>query len=98
MIKFSKLFIPMLAIAAFTSCQEASPLQEGNKITRYDRPEASILKGAQIAEGAQYFYTSGLVAPVKDADATPGTYERYGNTYEHQRRIRFSDFSYTQRA
>jgi len=51
-------------------------------IVRYDRPDAAILRGVYIPKGAEYFYTSGLVAPVKDENASPGTYGRYGNTYE----------------
>jgi enamine deaminase RidA (YjgF/YER057c/UK114 family) len=80
--KISKFFIPILILSFFYSCQQASDLQDSNKVTRFDRPDASILKGAHIAEGAEYFYTSGLVAPVKDADAAQGTYQRYGDTYE----------------
>jgi enamine deaminase RidA (YjgF/YER057c/UK114 family) len=51
-------------------------------IIRFDRPDASILRGVYIPKGKEYFYTSGLVAPVKDESAVPGTYGRYGNTYE----------------
>ncbi|MFD2201535.1 RidA family protein [Shivajiella indica] len=51
-------------------------------IIRYDRPDASILRGVYIPKGKEYFYTSGLVAPVKDENAEPGTYGRYGDTYE----------------
>jgi enamine deaminase RidA (YjgF/YER057c/UK114 family) len=51
-------------------------------IVRYDRPDAAILRGVFIPKGAEYFYTSGLVAPVKDENAASGSYGRYGNTYE----------------
>jgi enamine deaminase RidA (YjgF/YER057c/UK114 family) len=51
-------------------------------IVRYDRPDASILKGVYIPKGKEYFYTSGLVAPIKDESARVGSPERYGNTYE----------------
>lgn len=84
-----KLFVLLFSLAVFTSCSQ----QEGNVnnqqeeeqedfIVRYDRPDASILRGVYIPEGKEYFYTSGLVAPVKDENAAPGTYARYGNTYE----------------
>ncbi|SMD43082.1 Enamine deaminase RidA, house cleaning of reactive enamine intermediates, YjgF/YER057c/UK114 family [Aquiflexum balticum DSM 16537] len=59
--------------------------QENTKeefIVRYDRPEASILKGVYIPKGKEYFYTSGLVAPIKDESAPIGSPERYGDTYE----------------
>lgn len=64
------------------SCQTASDNHDAKNIIRYDRPDASILKGVFIPEGKELFYTSGLVAPVKDENAESGTYERYGNTYE----------------
>ena len=51
-------------------------------IIRYDRPDASILRGVYIPKEKEHFYTSGLVAPVKDENAVPGTYGRYGDTYE----------------
>lgn len=51
-------------------------------IVRYDRPDASILRGVYIPKGKEYFYTSGLVAPIKDENAPTGSEERYGNTYE----------------
>lgn len=56
--------------------------QEEEYIIRYDRPDASILRGVYIPKGREYFYTSGLVAPVKEENAIPGTYGRYGDTYE----------------
>lgn len=59
--------------------------QENTKeefIVRYDRPEASILKGIYIPKGKEYFYTSGLVAPIKDENAPVGSVDRYGDTYE----------------
>lgn len=51
-------------------------------IVRYDRPDASILRGVYIPQGKEYFYTSGLVAPIKDESAPTGSPDRYGNTYE----------------
>lgn len=84
-----KLFVLLFSFAVLASCNQ----QEGKVniqqveeqedfIVRYDRPDASILRGVYIPEGKEYFYTSGLVAPVKDENAEPGTYTRYGNTYE----------------
>ena len=54
-------------------------------ITRFDRPDASILKGVYIPADKEYFYTSGLVADVVDVDAEPGTYKRYGDTYQQSK-------------
>lgn len=71
-----------ILLASSFSCQQAQNQQDSKDIIRYDRPEASILKGVYIPEGKEYFHTSGLVAPVKDENAEPGSYGRYGNTYE----------------
>ncbi|MFD2035689.1 RidA family protein [Belliella marina] len=51
-------------------------------ITRFDRPEASILKGVHVPADKSYFYTSGLVADVVNPEAEAGTSERYGDTYQ----------------
>lgn len=51
-------------------------------IVRLDRAESSILRGVYIPKDKETFFTSGLVANVKNEQATPGTYEKYGNTYE----------------
>jgi len=75
---FSTLFF--FALLLYSSQTLAQ--QDTKEIIRYDRPEASILKGVYIPEGKEYFYTSGLVAPVRDENAEPGSYGRYGNTYE----------------
>lgn len=81
------IFIPILlllmACESQVSEERASsvPVEE-DFIVRYDRPDASILRGVYVPEGKEYFYTSGLVAPVKNPDAEPGTYQRYGDTYE----------------
>lgn len=84
-----KLFLSTLIVTLFAACQPAHNHDhhhhsEGDEsiIVRYDRPDAAILRGVLIPEGKSYFYTSGLVAPVKNLDAVSGTYERYGNTYE----------------
>lgn len=69
------------------SCVVSTEKKEETKtqeefIVRYDRPDASILRGVYIPKGKEYFYTSGLVAPIKDESAPAGSTERYGNTYE----------------
>lgn len=82
-----KLIIPSLLL--FMACEAKMPKVstaggpiEEEFIVRYDRPDASILRGVFVPEGKEYFYTSGLVAPVKNPEAEPGTYQRYGDTYE----------------
>lgn len=70
-----------------SSCMVSTEKKEQEKtieefIVRYDRPDASILKGVYIPKGKEYFYTSGLVAPIKDENAPVGSLERFGNTYE----------------
>lgn len=85
--KMKKLLFPILLSLAACKTEvgkeqsSGGPVQE-DFIVRYDRPDAGILRGVYIPEGKEYFYTSGLVAPVKDPDAVPGTYRRYGDTYE----------------
>ncbi|WP_291786441.1 RidA family protein [Cecembia sp.] len=81
------LFIPILLL--FMACEPnvsdqstRGGSEEEDFIVRYDRLDASILRGVYVPEGKEYFYTSGLVAPVKNPDAEPGTYQRYGDTYE----------------
>jgi len=72
----------IILMAVITSCQQTTQQEVSKDIIRYDRPESGILKGVYVPEGKEYFYTSGLVAPVKDENAEPGSYGRYGNTYE----------------
>jgi enamine deaminase RidA (YjgF/YER057c/UK114 family) len=77
--------LSFLMLSACTTTVNKNP-EDGNQqeeeyIIRYDRPDASILRGVYIPKGKEYFYTSGLVAPVKDENAVPGTYGRYGDTY-----------------
>lgn len=75
----------LLIFSLITSCaqnNDASIEEEEKEILRYDRADASILKGVYIPKGKEIFYTSGLVAPVKDPDAEAGTYGRFGDTYE----------------
>jgi enamine deaminase RidA (YjgF/YER057c/UK114 family) len=82
-------FLIVLSLIILSSCagnidqNAAAGIEEQEEyIIRYDRPDASILRGVYIPKGKEYFYTSGLVAPVIDENAVAGTYERYGNTYE----------------
>ncbi len=80
------LIVPLLIMILSFSCQPHEEDKQKEEIetiiTRFDRPDASILKGVYIPADKDYFYTSGLVADVINADAVAGTYERYGDTYQ----------------
>lgn len=79
-----KYSIFLISIFCFFSCHTAvedQPVVEKKSLMRYDRPDASILRGVEIPEGASFFFSSGLVAPVLDESAEANTRERYGDTY-----------------
>jgi enamine deaminase RidA (YjgF/YER057c/UK114 family) len=76
------------------SCKEnTAELPEKSESTsvrtlkRYDRPDAGILRGVEVPEGAAFFFTSGLVGPVIDPEAEPGSGGRYGDTYTQSKGI-----------
>lgn len=77
-------FVLLLLMAScVVSTEEKEKIEAKEEfIVRYDRPDASILRGVYIPKGKEYFYTSGLVAPIKDESAPAGSIDRYGNTYE----------------
>lgn len=80
-----RLILLSLVIATILSCTtntESEKINTSESIVRFDRPESSILKGVYIPAGKELYFTSGLVAPVKNDSAEIGTYQRYGNTYE----------------
>jgi enamine deaminase RidA (YjgF/YER057c/UK114 family) len=73
----------LLMASCVVSTEEKEKIEAKEEfIVRYDRPDASILRGIYIPKGKEYFYTSGLVAPIKDESAPVGSIDRYGNTYE----------------
>jgi enamine deaminase RidA (YjgF/YER057c/UK114 family) len=76
------LLITLVLSSCFTFSKKEEVVEHIAPIVRYDRPDAAILKGVFVPDGKSYFLTSGLVADAKNPDAVPGTYERYGNTYE----------------
>lgn len=84
MMKTSSFLLLVGLIAILLGC--AQPVSESQNeptrsLKRYDRPDASILRGVEIPEGAAFLFTSGLVAPVLNADAPQGSHERYGDTF-----------------
>jgi len=83
----NSIYLILALLLLSTSCVVSTEEKEKTEtkeefIVRYDRPDASILRGVYIPKGKEYFYTSGLVAPIKDESASVGSIERYGNTYE----------------
>lgn len=83
MIKLTNLaFFTLSAFLLFCCNAKENNTLEAKDIMRFDRPGSSILKGVYIPQGKELYFTSGLVAPVKNDSAEIGTYERYGNTYE----------------
>jgi enamine deaminase RidA (YjgF/YER057c/UK114 family) len=60
------------------SCQKS----QKEEIKRVDRPESSILKGVNLPDGKDVFFTSGLVGDVLNPEAAAGDYSKYGDTYQ----------------
>lgn len=55
------------------------------KVVRFERSDAAILKGFYVPQNTETFYTSGLVAPMLNPDAAPSSFLRYGNMEEQCR-------------
>lgn len=73
----------LLSVLCFACEMEDDDHLEVNKeVTRFDRPESSILKGVKVPAGADMYFASGIVANPKDASKPAGDPERFGNTYE----------------
>ncbi|MGY6560207.1 MAG: RidA family protein [Nitritalea sp.] len=79
-ILYRSLSLSCLALLGY-ACQPAPSAADSGEIIRLDRPDASILRGVHVPAGKSYFYTSGLVAPVLNPEAEPGSEARYGDTY-----------------
>lgn len=83
MIKLSPIFFSLLIIC-LAGCQfnkntESSP---STAVQRYDRPDASILKGVSVPADKKLFISSGQVTAPIHLDAPEKSLERFGNTYE----------------
>lgn len=79
-----KNLIFLLSICCVVSCRMSNSnleLEETKPLKRFDRPDASILRGVEIPEGSSFFFSSGLVAPILDESAETNTRGRYGDTY-----------------
>lgn len=68
----------------FAACIAPPPepeIDSNAALVRYDRPDASILKGVQVPQGKKLFVSSGLVSPPNDTTAAPQSLARFGDTY-----------------
>lgn len=79
---FSLLLVVACSVQIEDKAVEVSSDIKNQEIVRFDRPDASILKGVKIPTDKLYFYTSGLVADLINPNAPVGKYERYGDTYQ----------------
>ena len=72
-----------LLLVLLTACEPATQpkAQKAEPIKRYDRPDASILKGVEIPEGKRFFISSGQVSPPNHPEKPEKTLARYGDTY-----------------
>jgi len=64
-----------------SSSPEISQSEPEPAIIRYDRPDASILKGVEVPANKKLFFSSGLVTLPNDTTAPERTLERYGDTH-----------------
>lgn len=83
---FTNTFIILVLVVTLYSCNPpvADTTQvptNKEKVVRYDRPDAPILKGVSVPAGYNYFFTSGQIGYVQDTTAEYGDPARYGDTY-----------------
>ncbi|NNE28460.1 MAG: hypothetical protein HKN16_02410 [Saprospiraceae bacterium] len=72
-----------LILTCLIACEApVAPASKESNVIRYDRPDASILKGASVPAGKQLFFSSGQVTNPVYPDAPEKSLQRYGNTYE----------------
>lgn len=74
----------ILTLSLFLGCANHTTDRPSAKeeVVRYDRPDASILKGAAVPEDKRLFFSSGQVSGVNHPDAEEKTLAAYGDTYE----------------
>ena len=77
----SQLVAFSMLVLVFSQCQTPTNKEEAKFIKRYDRTDASILKGVEVSAANHYFFSSGMVGPVRDTTAELGDPKRYGDTY-----------------
>lgn len=77
---YTKQYLTLLFIAFLTLVLLSEV--KGQKVERFDNPASKqILYGVKVKAESAYFYTSGIVAPVKDESAPENSPDRYGDTY-----------------
>ena len=64
-----------------SSNSKISQPEPDSRVIRYDRPDASILKGVEVPANKKLFFSSGLVTLPNDTTAPERTLERYGDTH-----------------
>lgn len=82
--KITLVALPLVFAILFSSCQPSSPTSQQTPtepIKRYDRPDASILKGVEVPSGKRLFISSGQVSAPNDLTQPEKTLARYGDTY-----------------
>ncbi|MEM8908316.1 MAG: RidA family protein [Bacteroidota bacterium] len=77
------LFLFCLSILACRPQASISPTtaSSAETVQRFDRPDASILKGVAIPAGKRLYISSGQVSPPNHMDQPPKSLARYGDTY-----------------
>ena len=76
------IFFGLIALSLSTCSPGPQSEVSVESIQRFDRPDASILKGLSIPADKKLFISSGQVTAPLHMDQPDGSLERYGNTYE----------------
>jgi len=75
-------FILLSVLFLFTACQAPKPdSKPETSVQRYDRADASILKGVSLPADKKLFISSGQVTAPTDLTQPEKSLERYGDTY-----------------
>ncbi len=80
LMKFSALLF--LLSLFFIQCSPTTQSTESENVIRYDRPDASILKGVSIPSDRKLFFSSGQVSAPNNLEAPEKTLAAYGNTHQ----------------
>jgi enamine deaminase RidA (YjgF/YER057c/UK114 family) len=74
--------LPLLAAAALAACSA-----QAQEVRRLGAPDFPIAASVEVPAGSRLVYVSGTVPDPVDADAPPGSVERYGDTAAQTRSI-----------
>ena len=78
--------LPLLA-AAMLAASAAQAQDEAAEIRRLGPPDFPISASVEVPAGSRLVYVSGTVPDVADADAPPGSVQRYGDTAAQTRSV-----------